>query len=635
MANTTPTFINVLTGGLKNYPPSYKLDTSEFQSIKNLLPTEHGSIHLRDGQSLLFNNVSGSQFFVRAFARFAHPSGTRFMYHTAGDLTNDTNTFARDEQTGLDILASGFGIRPYSRPVVFDDKYIWIAQPPNGFAFPQVWDFYNTFVLGISAPSTAPTVGIGTPNVGNLPSYEQTVNDPIYYYVTFYDPTSGQESNPSPVSATATPGWDAVDLTDIPTSSGKYRNIYRAGGGLPSPRLLGYVGTSGIIATIEDDSTTTYKDTQPNVGSLINLFDEPGLSFSHDPLPTDIDFTYLLSHGARLFAFGETTVAISNINEPWYFPLKVTFPKTDGGVIVLDGDRNNPIQAACAIGGGIWIGRNKDSWILQGVDSDTFFPSSIVSIGCVAPLSLVNCGNTPVWMAPDRQIWGFNGVEPVMLSAPIKEMLKTLTVSGARAVNACFARNGYEVSIPYYSGTVSAFLRYDFSKNAWTDLSFRYTSARYLLADTGKFDDDVTLMATGPYYQSPDGVSTAPGVVELFTDDLTDLDFEATSGDLPFGGLGEQKKITHVRVHGTLVPEDGETCYLRLHSITELEDGNDIEASISYPLLEKSAPGLLLNTDVEESIEGNRITWSVGGRASVCKIDAIEFSWSLIRDERS
>lgn len=103
----------------------------------------------------------------------------------------------------------------------------------------------NAGVAGPTAPCSA-AGGAGTGITGTN----------LSYVITYLNPTYGMESYPSPASGTVSPTNDSVDLSSIPTSTGLYRKIYRTDAS----------GTYRYVATISDDSTTTYSDTTPVSG---------------------------------------------------------------------------------------------------------------------------------------------------------------------------------------------------------------------------------------------------------------------------------------------------------------------------------------------------------------------------------
>lgn len=112
----------------------------------------------------------------------------------------------------------------------------------NGVDANQIYDFTAIRNMGLTDPTTAPTLGLGA--AGNL-----TGN--YYYRVSFV--YSGSESNVGPASSVIAPTADKVELTSIPTggSGCTQRKLYRtkAGGSVYYE-----------LHTIDDNTTTVYTD---------------------------------------------------------------------------------------------------------------------------------------------------------------------------------------------------------------------------------------------------------------------------------------------------------------------------------------------------------------------------------------
>lgn len=617
-------------GGLKTYPPPYKLSEESFSEMNSLMVNSHASLEMREGQTPLFTTTSGHE--VSALTRATLSGGAdRLVYGTDVPLSTLGATYVRNEALLTNTQISIYGPTPLSRFALFDSKVFWVTAEA---APAQVlyYDGNSVHSLGNQPPTTTATIAIFSPSSGS-DAIRAIVSDPVYYWITFYDPTTGQESNPTTINGLFTPTNSLyqgsltdpfrVALSAIPTATGKWRRLYRQGGGLPQARL---------IAEVQDTSTTTWEDNMANVTAI----DRPSLSFSHDPPPTGFSSTvvinYLLVHKRRLLLFGETTVFISNLNEPWYYPLISTSPLTDGQVLPIDGDLQNPIRSACPIGGAVFIARAKDCWMLYGEDTDTFILSGVCTIGCIAPLSLVACGDIPVWLAPDRQVWAMTNTGPVPISEDIKNILKDVSMEDAANACACYHRNNYLLSFPSVAEGEGLFLVYDFDTKVWHEETQDYTTSRYLYSDTGASDGDEVLIGTTSDFRDTSG-NPYIGVVRLYTDTVTPLDFVAESGNLLFSLPYTDKKIANIRILGTYVQSEG-TVTLTLTALKERKDGTSTTTTATYDLI-PNVDGVLLDTDVDASIVGQRITYRIAGVASFFKLDMVEFGYSIVGDRRS
>jgi hypothetical protein len=618
------------SGGLLTYPPPYKLGENAMRELNSLLVSPHASLELVEGQTNFFTSISGVP--IRAMTRATLSGGMeRFVYGVDQSLAT-SGIFSYNENTLATTQVSTFNMLSGSRFVLFDNKVIWIGSDSIfGRVKPYVWDGNSVSDLGVSAPSSALTATIASPSDPS-DALVAIASDPLYYWVTYFNPATGVESNPTTIDGIFTPSNGLsqgsltdpfqADLTSIPSNGVSWRRIYRQGGGLPSPRR---------VAQLSDTGTTTYTDNLPNLQAI----DREAMSFSHDAPPTFLDIgpSYIMSHKRRLLIFNDTTVYISSLGEPYYFPQIVTFPQTDGDILPIDGDLTNPIVSACPIGGAVFIGRRKDCWMLSGEDTDTFVLGGVCTVGCIAPLSLVSCGDIPVWLAPDRQVWAMTGTGPVKLSEGIQDTLKAISLEDAYFACACYHRNNYLLSFPDRGDGTGLLLIYDFDTKVWYEHSRSYTIARYLYGDTGASDGDEVLIATTEDFTNIGGGAYV-GVVRLFTDAVSNLDLFLKSGDLLFDRPHDDKKIANIRILGTLDTPPGETVTLTITAIKERKDGTSTTNSATFPLLE-NAEGVLLDTDVPAGIVGQRIWYSIGGVANTFKLDVIELGYSLVGDRRA
>jgi hypothetical protein len=619
------------SGGLKTYPPPYKLGESAMRELNSLLVSPHASLELVEGQTNFFASISGVP--IRAMTRATVSGGMeRFVYAVEESLSAN-GVFSYNEDTLTTSQVSVLTLLQGSRFVLFDSKVIWIGRDSVFFGQVKVyvWDGNSVSELGVTPPATAATAAIASPSDPS-DAIVAIASDPVYYWVTYFNPSTGVESNPTTIDGIFTPSNSLyqgslsdpfqVDLTAIPSNGVSWRRIYRQGGGLPSPRR---------IAQLSNTGTTTYTDNLPNFQAI----DREAMSFSHDAPPIFLDLgpSYILSHKRRLLIFNDTTVYISSLGEPYYFPQIITFPQTDGQVLPIDGDLQNPIVSACPIGGAVFIGRRKDCWMLSGEDTDTFVLGGVCTIGCIAALSLVACGDIPVWLAPDRQVWAMTGTGPAKLSEDIQDTLKAISLEDAALACACYHRNNYLLSFPDRGDGTGLLLIYDFDTKVWYEHSRPYTIARYLYGDTGASDGDEVLIATTEDFTNIGGGAYV-GVVRLFTDAVSNLDLFIKSGDLLFDMPHTDKKIANIRVLGTLDTPGSEVVTLTITAIKERKDGTATTTSASFPLIQNTE-GVLLDTDVPAGIVGQRIWYSIGGVANTFKLDVIELGYSVVGDRRA
>lgn len=158
---------------------------------------------------------------------------------------------------------------------------------------------------GITAPSTAPTATKGAG--GNVDAGKHR------YVVTFVT-TYGKESNRSDPSASVNSTGSTISLTSIPVSSEAQvtqRKIYRDDQ---------EDGLYRLVATINDNTTTTYSDNASTADLSTATAPEAGGSLDNSP-PENMAF--VAAYEGYIFgvlASDRNTIVYTETNEPEYWP---------------------------------------------------------------------------------------------------------------------------------------------------------------------------------------------------------------------------------------------------------------------------------------------------------------------------
>jgi hypothetical protein len=244
---------------------------------------------------------------------------------------------------------------------------------------------------GVTSPGTAPSVAVGAAGVlvGN-----------IQYGVSFED-TAGFEGSAGPLSAAVTFASEQADLTSIPTGPAgtAARHIYRIGGGLD--RAL-------RIATIADNTTTTYTDNQTNeVAEILNI----EVALDHDPPPAARGCCH---YGGSLVAWSTAAnpnrLFFSGVNGPWYFPASRYKDIGDSGENIL---------CCQEVGGVLAIFKERSLWRFVG-DFDDFSLEQVSGpeFGVLGDKA-ISIGKSRITYGGRKGIYDFAGDEPVKLSAAL------------------------------------------------------------------------------------------------------------------------------------------------------------------------------------------------------------------------
>ena len=191
----------------------------------------------------------------------------------------------------------------------------------NGAQRPMWWNGIDSvWRLGIDAPIAAPTAADADPDSGSL----DTAADYFYFY-TYFNSTTGTESNASPQLASAvTTATGAVDIT-IPVNANidpqvDTVRLYRTSGGGVATDDHRLTASGGFTATGLVDAALEVQDTVADSALSTVLHTDhntPGESAS-------TNFKHLMSANNRLFLIGETgnthKLYFSMLGAPEYFP---------------------------------------------------------------------------------------------------------------------------------------------------------------------------------------------------------------------------------------------------------------------------------------------------------------------------
>jgi len=230
--------ITDLSGGLNPDSNPVLIADNEATEISNIRLDRLGSLVSRRGYGRYLDEDAGSD--ILAIGRWlpkGQTSGGKIVAHLASGNLVTVETGYPSELSGLSTTVGG-------RFLPVQDELVYF----NGTDRPVLYDGTDARQMGIDAPTTAPTVALG--GAGSL-------TGTVSYAYTYYDSTTGVESDPSPISAQITPSSQIVDVTGLPTTHARadQKRIYRTDPGGGTHYLL----TTIAIATSSyaDDGSLT------------------------------------------------------------------------------------------------------------------------------------------------------------------------------------------------------------------------------------------------------------------------------------------------------------------------------------------------------------------------------------------
>ena len=222
-----------LGGGRNTKDSNTLINDIEAVDIENFDFEERGAIKKVNG-SYKLNTTKVADAPINSLYEAIKSDGTSHLLAFCG-----TGIYvSTDGGATFSLLKDGFEANKKWSCYTYADNVIMV----NGFDSNQIYDFTAVRDMGLTAPSSAPSVGVGA--AGSL-------TGDYYYRVSFV--YKGSESNASTASSKVSPASQKVNLTNIPIggSGCTQRKLYRtkAGG------LVYYE-----LATINDNTTTTYED---------------------------------------------------------------------------------------------------------------------------------------------------------------------------------------------------------------------------------------------------------------------------------------------------------------------------------------------------------------------------------------
>jgi hypothetical protein len=222
-----------LGGGRNSKDSNTLINETEAVDIENLDFEERGALKKVPGSAKL-SAIAMEENPVNTLFEAIKSDGTSHLLAFCGDAIY----VSTDGGATFSSLKSGLTSNRKWSCYTYADNVIMV----NGVDTNQIYDFTAVRDMGLTDPTTAPTVATGA--AGNL-------TGDYYYKVSFV--YSGSESNAGVASSIVQPSAQAVSLSDIPLggSGCTQRKLYRTKAG----------GTVYYeLHTIDDNTTTTYTD---------------------------------------------------------------------------------------------------------------------------------------------------------------------------------------------------------------------------------------------------------------------------------------------------------------------------------------------------------------------------------------
>jgi len=313
----------------------------------------------------------------------------RLIYHNVGTWLHVWNSLSGASRTVSSDIISGNHIS-YAplRPTLSDYTHVYITDGTTMLADTGT----ETMTWGIDPPTSSPSVETGSGS-GNL-----SAGDYVYVY-TFYDQSTGSESDPSNASSTITASADDSHLiTNIGISSSSRvtsRRLYRT---------LADGGSYYLVATIPDNTTLSFVDTISDNDLTTEANTDQGI-------PPVGDF--VVEFKGRLFLCGDT-----NFPERAYFSRKDR-PENWPSTYYVEVEFGRRVRSLKVFDGNLYLFMEDGIERLSGTTADTFEPHSTrAHMGLAARWSAAT-GPDGIYYLSHDGIYRFDGAKSVRISDPI------------------------------------------------------------------------------------------------------------------------------------------------------------------------------------------------------------------------
>jgi hypothetical protein len=456
-----------LGGGIVDGPPISSLQDTQSPYLRNVYP--YGSGLARRGGLTKVNTLPANANIVSVFP-FKESDGTYTL------IVGMEDRFGRLDHAGVaDIpFALGLSVASQALPWVFKQYQDTVYACRRNDGSMKRGGPTGFMGAGIAAPTVAPVLADG--GAGDI------IAGNYYAVYTWYNPATGNESNPSPPSALyAAPGGKMIDWSSVTTSPNPQvgaRRLYRVS--------INQTDAYYLIGMIDDNIVDVY------VGDNVLSADMGRMvSFDNGAPPSNV-INMELWH-ERLFTTDGRDLYHSEVGRPECFGL--------ASIHYIFPDDGHEIRALHAFGDMLLVGKTNKIHYLTG---STEFDIKTLSgeHGCVAGMSMKSAEGQVFWFAGDN-VYRSDGATVQSISTyAIRNILDAIPKDQWEKVTAeIYPRLGwYVLSVPSGTGVTDNTLElvFDYKTAVWT--VFEHVSPAPAAMHLGDmYDADYTKMIYASY----------------------------------------------------------------------------------------------------------------------------------------
>lgn len=429
-SRSIPVYIQEFSGGLASHANDKAIKENSASDVLNArFNKKNGSVQKRNVMNL-YGNIGAQK--VTGLHRYYKSNGDRYLIASGG-----TDLYIGDDDDGTFTTAYS-GLNDGSRFTF--ETYKDIAICTNGVDRPlkfdgntnigtDVGDRSEDFLMADLGGAFADVGESGSLDASSWYQYKILFKDEdgLYYY-------TDARSNPLQTGSSN----KSISLSEIPIgrTGVTERQIYRTEGNASSSSVLAD-STYKLVATLSDNSTTTYDDTTSDASLGVALSTDGHIDVT-PPLGK-----YLEIHSERLFIAGNSEYKSDiywsdSFNPDFFLPTsfeqirpddgdEVTFIKTVWGILAVG--KRNSIQKFYATG-------NESTWYSSGV---------YTTIGCSAPYTVENTAIGLIFLG--RQgLYRFDGQAAYLISDNVTDKIRDISQADIEECFGVYWNNEYHLA---------------------------------------------------------------------------------------------------------------------------------------------------------------------------------------------
>ncbi len=301
---------------------------------------------------------------------------------------------------------------------------------------------------GISAPTAALTAAEGAAGALAAGAYE------IVY--TFYNSTTGAESNPSPAATVTIAASKKINYSVIGTSTNgqvNARKIYRS--------LVGQTDEWFHVVTILDNNTTTY------TGDNVELADMGLPAENTNGLPPDGDFFEI--HQERLWLTDQVLLYFSEVGLPESFAATSSLNvRSDDGYL---------IKGLKSFGEVLLVFKQNATYYLAGSDEQSFSLRTLHDkSGCVASHSLAVAEGFCFWFGGDNFYLTDGNRVNAIGNPEVTDLIQGIAAADYDIMQAdVYGKDGWYICGIPSGGVITSWVAYNYRTGEWHTMTFDST----------------------------------------------------------------------------------------------------------------------------------------------------------------